>query len=371
LEALKISANNVGYNPNILFSGSVNSWVKNVESDFADGAHLYLYWSLHNTVRDSFFHDGYSHGPGTTDDQLNIAYKSSANLIENNIFFRQHNSVMLEWGASGNVIGYNYSFGDYHQSPTNWQIQDFDFHGAHPTMNLFEGNIVAHFQPDSIWGSSSHTTVFRTWATGSGQFVPPLNARGPLQTGSAVQQTVNTIAYDMNYLQQFNNLVGIIAGSDYLVNVQKVPSRKISPDVTGASTGYPACIAVGYGSGSNGPHTPNPADTTMFYHGVHNCKDGTFTWDAAHPDHTLPASFYLSAKPSWFGSVPWPPIGPDVTGGNVTDSVARGHVSVIPAMTCFNNVTLNGTINTGAFNANTCYTVKFIAPPTVLKDVVH
>jgi hypothetical protein len=28
----------------------------------------------------------------------------------------------------------------------------------------------------------------------------------------------------------------------------------------------------------------------------------------------LPPSLYLTAKPDYFGAVPWPPIGPDVTG---------------------------------------------------------
>src|SRR5262249_33301416 len=32
----------------------------------------------------------------------------------------------------------------------------------------------------------------------------------------------------------------------------------------------------------------------------------------ASPSMELPPSFYLSDKPSWFGSVIWPPIGPDV-----------------------------------------------------------
>ena len=32
----------------------------------------------------------------------------------------------------------------------------------------------------------------------------------------------------------------------------------------------------------------------------------------ASPAMTLPASFYLASRPSWFGSVIWPPTGPDV-----------------------------------------------------------
>jgi hypothetical protein len=35
----------------------------------------------------------------------------------------------------------------------------------------------------------------------------------------------------------------------------------------------------------------------------------------------LPASLYLASKPSWFGKVTFPPIGPDVS----------GHANKIPA----------------------------------------
>lgn len=40
--------------------------------------------------------------------------------------------------------------------------------------------------------------------------------------------------------------------------------------------------------------------------------------NAVPANHNLPASFYLSAKPTWWpSSKPWPAIGPDVTGGNL------------------------------------------------------
>jgi len=49
--------------------------------------------------------------------------------------------------------------------------------------------------------------------------------------------------------------------------------------------------------------------------------------------HALPASFYLSSKPSWWGTMPWPAIGPDVMGG--TDPT--GHVYANPAEVCCRN----------------------------------
>jgi hypothetical protein len=63
---------------------------------------------------------------------------------------------------------------------------------------------------------------------------------------------------------------------------------------------------------------------------------------------TLPASFFLDSKPSWFGTVPWPPIGPDVTGGNI--SGLSGHAYKIPAQLCYENVSTYT-----SFNAGSCY----------------
>jgi hypothetical protein len=48
-------------------------------------------------------------------------------------------------------------------------------------------------------------------------------------------------------------------------------------------------------------------------------------------DHRLPASFYLSSKPGWWGTMPWPAVRPDVSGGNGP----TGHVYANPAEACY------------------------------------
>jgi len=64
----------------------------------------------------------------------------------------------------------------------------------------------------------------------------------------------------------------------------------------------------------------------------------------------LPASLVYSGAPPWWpASVPWPPIGPDVSGGN---GEASGHANKIPAQICWETLDL---INGGAFNAAKCY----------------
>ena len=71
----------------------------------------------------------------------------------------------------------------------------------------------------------------------------------------------------------------------------------------------------------------------------------------------LPASFYYASKPSWWPSgKPWPLIGPDVTGGNISGTA--GHANTNPAEDCFINV-MGGSTNGGTgpftFSRATCY----------------
>ena len=156
VEDLQVYANNTGYTTNFLMTGCAYCWLKGVEGNFADGDHVEAFNSYHCEIRDSYFHDGYSHTSGTTDNDIFIVNKTSGFLIENNILTRLHASIMLNWGAAGNVIAYNFFDGNYDTTAPNVLIYDLATHGAHPQFNLWEGNIGPSFHMDSIWGSSSH-----------------------------------------------------------------------------------------------------------------------------------------------------------------------------------------------------------------------
>jgi hypothetical protein len=90
--------------------------------------------------------------------------------------------------------------------------------------------------------------------------------------------------------------------------------------------------------------------------------------NAVPPDHSLPNSFYLTSKPAWFstpfGNVPWPPIGPDVVGGQLLN----GFAFKIPAQLCYENTAkTSGILN---FNANNCYPAGTAPnPPTNLRII--
>jgi hypothetical protein len=52
---------------------------------------------------------------------------------------------------------------------------------------------------------------------------------------------------------------------------------------------------------------------TILRHGNWDAANKHVVWDDMISDHTIPNSLYLTAKPPWWGELPWPPIGPDRT----------------------------------------------------------
>jgi hypothetical protein len=52
---------------------------------------------------------------------------------------------------------------------------------------------------------------------------------------------------------------------------------------------------------------------TLLRHGNFDYVNNAVIWDPAIPDHTMPNSLYLSGPPAWWGNLPWPPIGANLT----------------------------------------------------------
>ena len=68
---------------------------------------------------------------------------------------------------------------------------------------------------------------------------------------------------------------------------------------------------------------------TFFNHYNYEFRNGSITSSNGYSG-VLPGSFYLTSKPSWFGNLAWPAIGPDVnTNNTITNS------AVIPAQARF------------------------------------
>jgi PKD repeat protein len=317
LENLTLYANQTGYTAMFFMSGSKYCWVKNIEDNYCDGDHGELIYTYRCEVRDSYFHDAYNHNSGTTDSDLMLDGKSSGDLVENNIFYRMHTSILIRCGSSGNVIAYNYSGGNFHQPAPTFMIQDMNGnHGAHPMFNLFEGNICNEFQPDSYWGSSSHCTALRNWFMGDAIICQPLTGRGAWQTNTATHATQALNAVNLNYGESYYNLVGNIVGCAYGA------SHDTYQVVAPANRSYTTTLylyAFGYSdssdNGSDAKDSTLPY-TTLLRHGDYDFANGAQTWSPSIADHTIPNSYYLSSKPAFFGNMTWPPFDP-ANGANV------------------------------------------------------
>lgn len=336
VEDLQVYMNNTGYTGNFLMDGSAYCWIKNVESNYCDGDHAQLFFSYRCEIRDSYFHDAFVHGPGGTDSDIMIASRTSGVLIENNQFRRMHATVMVNWGASGNIIAYNYSDGNFKEQAYNCMMTDLTFHGAHPMFNLWEGNVAISFTPDSYWGSSSHNTAFRNWLKGTTKVNPPLTGRGPEDTLNGWWACQNTRAVALDYANRYYNLVGNVAGSPEMLSVTYYNNgtqlllnspmtlapqyRSYDNLVNGYSFGYASS-----GDDGTSPLANQLPYSTLFWHGDVNLINNSVNWDANTPNHNLPPSLYLLNKPSWFGNNNWPGIGPD----------AAGYYSQNPAEVCW------------------------------------
>jgi hypothetical protein len=339
VENLQVRANNTGYEANFSMAVCAFCWIKGVESNYADGEHVSLTWGYHDEVRDSYFSNEFMHHAGERDADIQIALKTTASLVENNIIERGHQSVMLEWGAAGNVVAYNYMTGAFDRDTPNLVIGGIDFHGAHPQFNLLEGNIAPFIYADPFWGTSSHTTAFRNWLVGTTRVCSPLRGRGTVDcSGFNGHYAFNAArAVQNSYLSTRNSYVANVIGSAQMQSLAR-KGRKLRQS---ASVSYPVPrgfddVAYGWtfgysGDGDDGSGTGCSAggeachaDMEMlkiFMHANYNGVDRSIGWAPGNP-RTLPASFYLSGKPAWWGSLPFPSIGPDISGNHAPGNSA-------------------------------------------------
>jgi hypothetical protein len=342
---------------NINLEACAHCWVHNVESDMAvDRSHIYLSDVYGSEISNNYVYDGYSHNSGETY-SIYLEFRNSENLIQNNIIRKARHSTVMN-GGSGNVFGYNYMFDSYMGEYPN-SLAETNTHGAHPYMNLWEGNVTSNVEFDFAHGSGSHNTLFRNYID--------LTSTNP-STGSNMTSAIFGVA--IAYYNNYENVVGNVLGESG--STCTAGSYEIDAD----ASQNPSIFKLGYYD-DGGTSTPNASlsakvKNTLVRGGNWDCKTNAVIWSTNIPSgggtastylvqQTLPASLYLSGKPSWFGGTAWPPI----------DPVASTRVSNIPAETCYNNGPKTG----AAFNPTACYgsgtVVSPPAAPTNLKTTVQ
>jgi len=283
----------------VVFMWCDYSWVKNVETQYGNLAHEVLFNCYHCTVRDSAmvhskFYASENYG-------VEIVNSSSACLVEDNTMTNMGAAILLGWGVSGNVIGYNYIPNALWGSPY-WQCESIAVHGAHAMMNLCEGNVTPSIALDAIHGSSSHMTLFRNQSFG-------------WQTNLCE----NCIAVDVSALSTYANIVGNVLGTatNIMLSQSPAPTPFFLLATNAQDSMFSGIYSFGYFAADwiTNNYSFNPLSTAII-NGNYDFYHLSTAW-VSNAVLSLPPSLYLDTQPSWWtnwGATPWPPIGPDVAG---------------------------------------------------------
>jgi len=228
---------------------------------------------------------------------------------------------------------------------------------------------------DGIWGSSANNTAFRNWVMGTTEICAPSSGRGiVICTGSdGYLGAQGAKAFDVNAPESNYFMIGNVEGSAQQQTVGTGHALAIAVCGATVPTGTPcgsdsriyqgAFYNETFGYGTTGDTGTQSIDNdlpwnTSFIHGEYSTVANAITW-VSGVSQSLPPSFYLSSQPNWWTStVPWPAIGPDVTGGNGPGGHVYSTTAANPAMNCYYNV-MGGVFGGGggpySFNASTCY----------------
>jgi hypothetical protein len=338
---------------------ATNTWVKGLRLIFNSGPgsfvfHVLVVNGFRVTTRNNYFY-----GP-TVQGNTQYAYTphvSGGLLFENNILHHNVSPMVPNDPESGSVYAYNFVTDSYYNG------SGVQLHNAGAMMNLYEGNNMSAFAGDVIHGTHFFETLFRNHLDGYSNNPPAGN-------NTAVLIETNN---------RFFNVVGNVLGHSHFNTYQVVQ----------AGNGD-AIYGLGWQGDNSGTPVSNDPNVlrTLFRWGNYDTVTGTSRFVASEVPSTitnfpnpvpatqaLPPSLYLTSKPSWFGSTVWPPIGPDVTGGDI--SGYGGHANKIPARRCFESAAIDsayGSANIRLFDAAACYgqaVPSAPAPPTNVRVVIR
>lgn len=273
---------------NIRMAGVSNCWIKNAHSENADRTHFSIIRGYKCEISQNYLHHNRT-GYGSMSYGVEFLLQSTANLIENNIFYHLHSAMMIAGGLTGTVFAYNYST-EIKNIQANTLGIDGGIHGGHPNMILLEGNVFYKSVCDSYWGSNAHITLFRNHIK-----------------GHAVGTTTANIAVDIQARNKFINVVGNVLGTkDFNGDYERI-------DENAPYWSTWAIYKIGYNSFGDGDPADNDPEVleTLIRHGNFDYVSDSINWEPGIQDREIPKSLYLQSKPAFFKNEIWPPIKPE------------------------------------------------------------
>lgn len=335
-----------GANGNLSVEVCDGCWIRHVESHWFIGPSVSFAACYHCELRDSYLHESAEYKNTTNGGGgylLAIDEGTANSLVENNVIWNGDKIDVMRASGGGNVIAYNFMTDDFDiGAPVLAEagINAGHFVGSH--FELFEGNWSHKYTGDGFWGNSIYITVFRNHLTGlrpaHGWLATLVNGNGYPYCDCWVRS-----ALSMSAGQWWHNIVGNIlgySGQAYLYGMlwpgtsfmsTQTHARYESPDAMGDNT---AITMYEIGTAQDG--TGLAPDPNMYQRvnrqGNYDFATNSQIWYETYGGHgmtstgpslAMPNSLYLTSKPAFFGSNPWPWVDPSTGTTFVLPAKAR------------------------------------------------
>ena len=288
-----------GSDGNISFSAAAYSWARNIECTRYLKPCVDILHSFRLEIRDSIIHHANKPYPGASAYAISLQHGSSELLIENNIIVGANKLMVGRSAGAGSVVGYNYAdnafIGDY----LGWM--EVGLSGSHMVGShhmLFEGNLSFNYDSDDTHGGALAMTVFRNHLTGRRRDYP--NQDGVRAAG-------------LMFGSWWHTFVGNVLGEPgAMANWIYEDPGDGTYGTSGSLWGKRFTIwKLGYQPSARNQAPDPKVRSTVVREGNFDYLTNSVRWD--HEPQALPASLYLTAKPAFFGSLPWPWVDPTGT----------------------------------------------------------
>ncbi len=305
------------------FESAAYSWAKNIEVTTWYGEGVAVDNSFRVELRDSYIHDAAWAQPGGAGYAISLASGSSEVLLEDNISIKANKVMVARASGACSVVGYTSLDDGYIATTEPWieiGLNASHMVGSHHV--LFEGNQSFNIDSDNTHGNSTYHTYFRNYVT---------TVRAAFKsdfTGDTIDDTTMSgngprrAAGSMGY-SYWMSFVGNVLGQSGLTTA----ANGFVDDQTSTDWGN-AIWLLGWNAVS-----PYTVDTKVAATAVRDGNWDSFlgqqTWLTGTAT-TLPSSFYLSAKPTFFGANAWPWVDP-----------TTGTVHTLPAKARYDAATPN------------------------------
>jgi hypothetical protein len=304
----------------VVLTEAVDSWVKGVEVDHSAGNFILATHTVDCEIRGSYVHEPWN-AQGGSGYGIRLLGWNFNDLVEDNIAWSCRHSFVLDGMNTGHVIAYNFSLdpNDAANAPHrtgsgDYLYQDFLTHGSHPRFCLYEGDVGAKAYADYVHGSAGNLVYFRNhFRLHEGHIRPYAYYKG--------SEVVDFDRWNGNM-----TVVGNILGYPGMQADQMAGNGR--PMVYEGH--LRSVYRLGYNADDNARVVSDDRPrATLLRTGNYDYVNKATVWDPSIPDHGLPDSLFLTAKPPWFGELRWPPVNPEDPGA------AEASGGIIPAMRRF------------------------------------